>query len=108
LYPFSQLQLNEPATLLQMPWSPQTLVLLHSLISLQLTPLPMNPLLQAHLKDPGSLAQAAFASHGIVPFDVEIEVAVTPARCRFGLEKRTKGGTADEEESTERWCLPSG
>jgi hypothetical protein len=57
-----QVQLNEPALLVQVALALQLCVLpLHSFTSVQLTPLPVKPSLQAQENDPSELVQVASA-----------------------------------------------
>ena len=62
LVPFSQLHVYDPTMLLQTDLFPQGLKL-HSFISLQFIPSPLNPSLQLQLNDPGEFAHTEFTSH---------------------------------------------
>ena len=59
---------------------------LHSLMSVQLTPLPLKPALQAHSKPPSVLLQVALASQLFSPFEhSSLSVHVNPSPEKPGL-----------------------
>ena len=60
--------MNEPAVLVQVPFALQFAVpLVHSLTSVQVTPLPVKPVLQAQVNDPTVLVHVALALQFAVP-----------------------------------------
>ena len=67
--PFWQSQENDPSALIHAPFSQWVGSSEHSLISVQFTPSPVNPLSQMHRKLPGVFRQCACESHPPLLFE---------------------------------------
>jgi hypothetical protein len=62
------MQVRAPGVFVQVAFASQPpLAVAHSLISAQLEPSPLHPVLQAQIRDPGVLVQVALASHPPFP-----------------------------------------